>query len=30
MKHDTQGARIRALFENAEGEVAVIAPFIKG
>ena len=25
----TQGARIRALFENAEDEVAVIAPFIK-
>ena len=25
----TQGARIRALFENAEAEVAVIAPFIK-
>ena len=29
MDKDTQGARIRALFENAEGEVAVIAPFIK-
>ena len=29
MEHDTQGARIRALFENAEGDVAVIAPFIK-
>jgi len=29
MEHDTQGTRIRALFENAEGEVAVIAPFIK-
>ena len=29
MERDTQGARIRALFENAEGEVAVIAPFIK-
>ena len=29
MEHDTQGARIRTLFENAEGEVAVIAPFIK-
>ena len=29
MDGDTQGARIRALFENAEGEIAVIAPFIK-
>ena len=29
MDGDTQGARIRTLFENAEGEVAVIAPFIK-
>jgi len=29
MERDTQGARIRALFENSEGEVAVIAPFIK-
>lgn len=26
---DTQGGRIRALFEGADGEVAVIAPFIK-
>ena len=26
---DTQGGRIRALFEAADGEVAVIAPFIK-
>ena len=26
---DTQGARIRALFERADGEVAVIAPFMK-
>ena len=26
---DTQGARIRALFEHADGDVAVIAPFIK-
>ena len=26
---DTQGARIRALFESAAGEIAVIAPFIK-
>ena len=29
MDKDTQGARIRALFENADGGVAVIAPFIK-
>ena len=29
MDGDTQGARIRALFENAKGEIAVIAPFIK-
>ena len=29
MDGDTQGARIRALFERADGEVAVIAPFIK-
>ena len=29
MDGDTQGARIRALFESAEGEIAVIAPFIK-
>lgn len=29
MDGDTQGARIRALFESASGEVAVIAPFIK-
>ena len=29
MENDTQGDRIRALFEGAEGEVAVIAPFIK-
>ena len=29
MDDDTQGARIRALFESAEGEIAVIAPFIK-
>lgn len=29
MRSHTQGARIRALFENAEGEIAVIAPFIK-
>ena len=29
MDGDTQGTRIRALFENAEGGVAVIAPFIK-
>ena len=29
MEFHTQGARIRALFENAEDEVAVIAPFIK-
>ena len=29
MDGDTQGARIRALFENAGGEIAVIAPFIK-
>lgn len=27
--NDTQGDRIRALFESAAGEVAVIAPFIK-
>ncbi len=29
MERDTQGDRIRALFEDAEGEVVVIAPFIK-
>ena len=29
MDGDTQGARIRALFEGAEGAIAVIAPFIK-
>lgn len=29
MERATQGARIRALFENADDEVAVIAPFIK-
>ena len=29
MERNTQGARVRALFESAEGEVAVIAPFIK-
>ena len=29
MDGDTQGARIRALFESAGGETAVIAPFIK-
>ena len=29
MGGDTQGGRIRALFESAAGEVAVIAPFIK-
>ena len=29
MGSDTQGARIRALFEGATGEVAIIAPFIK-
>lgn len=29
MDGDTQGARIRALFEGATGEVAIIAPFIK-
>ncbi len=29
MDGDTQGSRIRALFENAEGGFAVIAPFIK-
>ena len=29
MAGDTQGARIRALFEYADGDVAVIAPFIK-
>ena len=29
MGDDTQGARIRALFESASGEIAVIAPFIK-
>ena len=29
MEGDTQGARIRALFENAEGGFSVIAPFIK-
>ena len=29
MDGDTQGGRIRALFESATGEVAVIAPFIK-
>ena len=29
MDGDTQGDRIRALFENAEGGIAVIAPFIK-
>ncbi len=26
---DTQGSRIRALFENAEDDVSIIAPFIK-
>ena len=29
MDGDTQGCRIRALFESATGEIAVIAPFIK-
>ena len=29
MDGDTQGARIRALFESATGGIAVIAPFIK-
>jgi len=29
MERATQGARIRALFENADEEVTVIAPFIK-
>ena len=29
MDGETQGARIRALFERADGEVAVIAPFMK-
>ncbi|MDE2982704.1 MAG: phospholipase D family protein [Gemmatimonadota bacterium] len=29
MERATQGARIRALFENADDEVTVIAPFIK-
>ena len=29
MELHTQGARIRTLFENAENQVAVIAPFIK-
>ena len=29
MDDDTQGARIRVLFESTEGEIAVIAPFIK-
>lgn len=29
MDGNTQGTRIRAFLENAEGEVAVIAPFIK-
>ena len=29
MTGDTQGTRIRALFESAAGEVAIIAPFIK-
>ena len=29
MELHTQGARIRTLFENAESQVAVIAPFIK-
>ena len=29
MVGDTQGTRIRVLFENAEGGVAIIAPFIK-
>ena len=29
MKGDTQGDRIRAFFESASGELAVIAPFIK-
>ncbi|MCY3816197.1 MAG: phospholipase D family protein [Gammaproteobacteria bacterium] len=29
MDGDTQGARVRALFENASHEIAVIAPFIK-
>ena len=27
--NDTQGGRIRTLFESAVGEVSVIAPFIK-
>ena len=27
--NDTQGSRIRALFESAVGEVSVVAPFIK-
>ena len=29
MDGDTRGARIQALFESADGETAVIAPFIK-